>query len=189
MKGMSKRQKLKRMLTRFSDFIIGFILACLVITLGRLALARSIDDEVNDHIKEEFIKIDVAQKRAAMALPDPDHINTLKNEDWSQKRSDSGEELSHSADISPREQSQYLERPRAGFKQALDPLDSIEEKIVENQAYALYREHYRGAMKEVLIQRAHALGIEPTNQMANDATARMIDGEALPYPSTSTPQN
>jgi hypothetical protein len=178
---MGKRQKLKRMLTRFADFIIGFVIACLVITLGRLAFARGIDDEVNAHIKEEFIRMDIAQKRAAMNLPDPHKISALQNEEWSQGKTEDAQ-LGHSDDISPSEQSQYMERPRAGFRKVADPLDSIEEKIVEKQAYALYREHYRSALKAELLSRAHSIGIQPTSDMANEVTARAVD-------STETPQN
>jgi hypothetical protein len=177
---MVKKLKINRVFTRFSDFIMGFIIACLVITLGRMVLAGSIDDDVNTHIKEEFIKMDIAQKRALMTFPDPSRINALKNEDWSQKRpitSAADGQFSHSDDISPSEQSQYLERPRAGYKRMSDPLDSIEDKIIESQAVKLYREHYRSAVKQEFITRAHAVGIEPTNEMTNDITARVVDGE------------
>jgi hypothetical protein len=169
---------------KFSDFILGFILGLLALAVGRHAMADSIDTYVNANIKEEYIRMELQKQATRLDLSRSTSPISNRNPEGlpSQPVGKTNDLIDHQDDISPLEQSEYagsLDRPQVGLSQKLDPNDAIENKIVEDQAYDLYREHYRGAAQKEFNRRARAAGIDPTR-----ATA------AIPYvPTAGTQRN
>ncbi len=198
---MKRHRFIKGYLTRFSDFILGFLAALLIITLGRHAMAESFpyrDDGVNTTIKEEYIKIDLEQRRAAFQLPNPRSIEKIISEREAlinRPVQENDSLIHHSDDISPVEQSLEFNRPRAAIEKKFDPLNDIEQEIADEQAYELYLERYRGALKQELIRRAKDHGINPTDSLAEEATSKAISRgvivvpEPIRQPANGIPQN
>ncbi len=162
-------------MTKFSDLILGFLLGVLALSLGRHALADQAQDRaVNVNIKEEYIRIDAAHRQQL----EFNQISARRTEVGALPRQPvefNNPIIDHEDSISSAEQNnEIMEDPRRGFVHTEDPNDSVERKIAEDQAYSLYREHYRGAMKRELIRRAQAVGYQPTDKEANDVTARAM---------------
>ncbi len=140
-----------------------------MITLGRHAMADGVQDEVSNHLKEEYIKMDVQKRTTEVAIPQPIPLGGIEAEDWTVRTDMAGgndSQISHSDNISPAEQEPGYARPRAGISKKYDPLDSIEEKIADDQAYQLYNEHYRRAVKQEFIDRAKKAGYDPSDTLA-----------------------
>ncbi len=150
---LKRRKNVQIYITRFSDFILGFLVALLVITLGRHAMAGSLplDRRVNVTIKEEYIKLDLQQRRMEVVLPNPLPLEKLTEREALTNRPfpENNSLVQHADDISPIEQGLEFNRPRAGITKKFDPLNDIEQKIAEDQAYQLYRERYRGALEDL----------------------------------------
>jgi hypothetical protein len=199
---LKQHRKLKSIFTRFSDFILGFLAALLVITLGRHAMAQGVsqgvDSGVNTSIKEEYIRIDLEQRRAALQIANPRPIEKINMEGTplaNQPVVEGDSLINHEDDISAVEQTVEFNRPRVGVRKTMDPFNDIEQKIADEQAYQLYREHYRGAVKDELIRRAHERGFNPSEDLAAEVTSKAISRgivsipEPIRQPANGIPQN
>jgi hypothetical protein len=156
------------------------------------------DDGVNTTIKEEYIKIDLEQRRAAVQMANPKSIERILSDREAlinQPVQENDSLIHHSDDISSVEQSLEFNRPRAGVEKKFDPLDDVEQKIADDQAYQLYRERYRGALKQELIRRAESHGINTSDSLADEATSKAISRgvivipEQIRQPANGTPRN
>lgn len=163
---MFHKRKVRSKVIKASDFILGFILGLLALAVGRHAAADTIDTYVNSNIKEEYIRMEIEKHNASL---DYGQFAKIKNSNApealpSQPVGQSNSLINHADDISNNEQVNYtgnLERPQVGVSQKYDPNDNIENKIADEQAYELYREHYRGAVQKEFVRRVKAAGLNP----------------------------
>lgn len=141
----------------FRHLIVGAVLGLLALSLGRTAHAADMEDFVNAKIKEEFIKVEGEELRATVEFPTPEkHIQSVSQ--WPRPMDQIDPSLQNVKPTTLGEQSGTDEMPRPGIERKDDPTDPLEQKVVEKQAYEMYRDNYRHKVQEAFIQQARKAG-------------------------------
>jgi hypothetical protein len=151
------------------DLIIHIILS---LAFGMALLASAVVrayeiNPVNTHIKEENVKIEAQERRAeieykneqetlypaARRLP-PLHERDNLFDDLTPENS--GENLA------------AIEMPRGVVRKAVDPLQAIEQKIIDKQMYDLYRDRYRRAVHNEFVRKLKRDGLKTHRNIAEE---------------------
>jgi hypothetical protein len=184
---------LRKFVTQLSDILLGVLIWALAISLGKHALADNLDTLVNTKIKEEFIRVDVDKMRAHLEYnrPPGDTSSNLSAV-TSEVPLNYQDQIFNPVDtIALGEQSGRLDVPQVGIARKIDPAEEIEQKVMEEQAYQLYREHYRGAVQREFIKKLDDAGYKTTRNLAEEIRVKeaALNNSHPPYPSRSDRQN
>jgi hypothetical protein len=137
---------------------MALILGLLAFGIGRVAPAAEQDVLVNSQIKEEFIRMDVQQRRANLEFRRPAQEPLTDAANAPQPLNENDPLLREITPLGPGEQAGAIERPQGGVSVKSEMGDSLQRDLVEKQAYELYRSHYRAAVQSEFLRRLQQAG-------------------------------
>jgi hypothetical protein len=130
------------------------------------------DPVVNQQIHETYMRVDIERRRAELEYKSrPEILRPLQARPEPMKDDDPLLENIPAPGLGEQEGAQ--ETPQIGISHyATDVSEAIQRKLVEEQAYELFRDHYRRAVNEEFHRRVRAAGLNTTRNIAEEIKAR-----------------